>query len=58
MIYYKISPDCVDPNNQRLYLTAQQSTASVAVMTLLPNDDWSQLWTPVEYILGDDIGVE
>ena len=56
MIYYKISPQCVDPNGRPLYLTAQQSTLTVAVATLLPNNDSSQLWTPVEYISGNDQG--
>jgi hypothetical protein len=56
MIYYRISPETSDPNGKPLFLTAQQSTRTVAVATLLPNNDPSQLWTPVEYIWGTDQG--
>lgn len=52
MIYYLVTPQCTDPNGNKLYLTAQQSTSTVAVATLLPNADPSQLWTPVEFLLG------
>jgi hypothetical protein len=52
MIYYLVTPKCTDPNRNTLYLTAQQSTRTVAVASLLPNNDPSQLWTPVEYLPG------
>jgi hypothetical protein len=52
MIYYLVTPQCTDPNRKTLYLTAQQSTSTVAVASLLPNNDPSQLWTPVEYLPG------
>lgn len=50
MVDYLVSPQCADPYGEPLYLTAQPSTSTVVVASLLPNTDPSQLWEPVEYL--------
>ncbi len=48
MIYYLISPLCTDASGKPLFLTAIRATKTVEATSQLPNNDASQLWTPIQ----------
>lgn len=55
MISYKISPKCVTPSGETLYLTVNKQTKQVVVWTEMADNDSAQLWTPIPWINGNGI---